>query len=211
MISIKNVSKAYKTQLLFDNISLNLNFGERILIKGVNGSGKSVLLKLIVGYSQPDQGSIEIDGVSYGKDFDFLPNSGVSINEPDFLPQLSGLDNLLYLANIRKIATKESILELADRFDLKKDIHKKYRHYSMGMRQKMRLIQALMDEPDYLILDEPFNALDQTATKITSKMLDEYVNKDRIMVYTDHTSEHDNLANRIYRIDSKELIEEKII
>lgn len=209
MIEIINMSKKYKELELFDNVNLSFFEGKKILIKGLNGSGKSVLLKMLVGYAKPNKGYIKVDEKIIGKDIDFLPNSGVSINAPEFLNNLSGLDNLLTLASIRGIATKESITNFAKTLGLDTSLNKKYSTYSLGMKQKMRLIQALMDNPEYLILDEPFDALDEKSKKVVVKLLSDYTENDKTLIFTSHDKEDLDFADIVYEIKDKNLVKIK--
>ena len=110
MIKLENISKAYKDITLFNGVNAEFESGSRIAIKGVNGSGKSVLLKMVCGYAKPDSGRILIDGQELGKGQDFIRNAGISINSPEFIDSMSGMDNLLYLIDIQKKATKADVL-----------------------------------------------------------------------------------------------------
>ena len=107
MIELRNVSKGFKGIELFRDVSLCIPDGKKIFIKGTNGSGKSVLLKMIIGFSRPDSGQILVNGEEVGKKQDFIPNAGICINAPEFVGNVSGYDNLMELAKIRKIAGKE--------------------------------------------------------------------------------------------------------
>ncbi len=210
MIQLEDVSKKFKNVALFSHVNATFEMGKKIQIKGVNGSGKSVLLKMIVGYSGCDGGRVIIDGQVIRKDVDFIPDAGVMINAPEFIGNMSGIDNLLYLANIRKRVTKEEILQLVDLFGLSDDIEKKYRTYSLGMKQKMRIIQAVMEKPAYLILDEPFDALDNKGMEIVIRVLDEYMkNGDRMLLFTSHMSETDGFADVVYEIEDRNLVLQK--
>lgn len=205
MIELDNISKNYNNIVLFKDLSLKLETGKKILIQGPNGSGKSVLLKMLVGYSQISNGKIFIENKQLGKDLEFIPNSGISINAPEFCSNLTGMDNLLYLSKIRKIATKEEIIMLAKKFHLDKDLNKKYKTYSLGMKQKMRIIQALMDKPKYLILDEPFDNLDKESQEQAIELLNEFINKDTMLIFTSHNSEYEKFADNIYKINDYKL------
>jgi len=206
MIDLQNITKTYKDISLFENINLKMT-KQKTKIKGENGSGKSVLLKIIVGYSIPDKGYVFYDNKQIGKDTDFIENAGVSINAPQFIKSWSGLENLHYLRKIKNICSKEELLELVKYFDLERDIHKKYKTYSLGMKQKLRIIQALMDQPQYLILDEPFDALDRKSKQLTKDYLNEYLAKDknRQLVYTSHNEDDDDFADEIFEIDDKQI------
>lgn len=210
MIQLKNVSKRYGNHILLENITENFD-SQKIKIKGENGIGKSVLLKLIVGYSIPDEGSIYYDGKELGKDTDFLEDAGVSINAPQFMPNWTGRENLKYLQEIRKVCSNKRLNHLINTFELENDIDKKYKTYSLGMCQKMRIIQALMDKPKYLILDEPFDALSFSSKAKAKGILESYLSKDpqRTLIYTSHSEEDDVFANRIYLIKEYHLTQIK--
>lgn len=207
MIKLENINKSFKNISLFEDVNLEMNL-QKIKIKGENGTGKSVLLKMIVGYSTPDSGIIKYDRKQLGKDSDFIENAGVSINAPQFMKSWTGIENLQYLADIRKVCSKEEMMELVKYFGLEKDIHKKYKTYSLGMAQKLRIIQALMDKPKYLILDEPFDALDKKSKLLTRDYLDKYLSEDenRQLIYTSHNEDDDSFADCVLEIDDKCII-----
>lgn len=208
MIVLDKITKKYKHNLIFDNVSISFSKGKKILIKGINGIGKSVLLRIIVGYSTLDSGKVTIDSYQLRKDGDFIKNAGVSINAPEFNKNISGKENLLYLSSIRGVADETYIDKLVNYFGLSNDINKKYKTYSLGMKQKLRLIQALMDKPEYLILDEPFDALDYTAQKLAINILNKYMetNKDATIIYTTHnTSFQDDFADEVFEISDNKI------
>lgn len=207
MIEIINVKKGYKGIELFHDVNIVIPNGKKVFIKGSNGSGKSVFLKLISGFAKVDEGEILVDGQKVGKEIDFIQNAGISINSPEFIHNISGLANLMELAKIKKIATKESILKWCSDFDLVNDIQKKYGTYSLGMKQKMRIIQALMDNPKYLILDEPFDALDNVSKLRLVDILDKFLeeNPERTIIYTSHTEDFENHADIIFEINDKRI------
>ena len=207
MIKIEQVTKSFKGIEVFNNISLNIEDGQKVYIKGVNGSGKSVLLKLIVGYSKPNSGSVIVDGVTIGKDRDFIENAGISINAPEFIKNDTGIENLLELARIRKVAKECDIRDLAKLLEFDTDINKKYATYSLGMKQKMRIIQAIMDKPKYLILDEPFDALDKHIRKEVVELLEQYMKDDptRTLIFTSHNDEMASIADVVYEVNNRDL------
>lgn len=130
-------------------------------IIGANGSGKTVLMKCICGFLLPDSGRVLIDGRQVGKAFDFPPSLGLIIETPGFLPSRSGISNLKLLAAIRHRAKKEDLIRAMERVGLDPGLRKPVGKYSLGMRQRLGLAQAIMEDPKLLILDEPFNGLDQ--------------------------------------------------
>ena len=200
MIELKNVNKRFRETEVFRNMNAEFLAGQKIMIKGPNGSGKSVLLRLIVGYSKADSGKVIVDGTIIGKERDFIQNAGVSINAPEFIREYTGLENLERLAAIRKIASRQDILGLAACLGMEKDIYKKYRTYSLGMKQKLRLIQALMDKPLYLILDEPFDALDEDGVHRVKRLLDTFCTDQTTLIITNHINELDCFADVLYQI-----------
>lgn len=206
MIKLENVTKKFKENTIFENLNLTLDEGKIIQIKGDNGVGKSVFLKLIVGYSTPNKGIISIDNCQLGKDRDFINNAGVCINSPEFMDSYTGLDNLKYLASIKKIAKVDDILELARLLNLENDLDKKYKTYSLGMKQKLRLIQAMMDKPKYLILDEPFDSLDKKGQEIVAELSKKYIKEatDRTIIFVSHNlNDINDIADIVYIIDNK--------
>lgn len=204
MITLENVSKSYNDINIFEHIQLEFPENKKCFIEGINGSGKSVLLKLICGFSIPDEGKIKVNDYEIGKDFDFIQNAGICINSPEFFENLSGMENLLEIAKIKKIVTEDKIYQFCKLFELEEDIEKKYKFYSLGMRQKLRIIQAIMEEPKILILDEPFDALDKKSNETLKVYLDDFIKKTgHFLIYTSHTKEYKDFADIIYSIDGR--------
>lgn len=159
-IKMEHITKRFKSKVIFEDISLHVKQGETVGIVGANGSGKSVLLKILCGFEKPDSGQVFVRGKKLGDRRDFPENVGVFINAPGFIGIYSGFLNLKFLADIRgKIGGKE-IKNAMSRVGLDPDNKTKVEHYSLGMKQKLGLAQAIMENQDILVLDEPFNALD---------------------------------------------------
>lgn len=171
-LHLKSIRKNYKHNVIFEDLSFEFSSGNIYGIVGYNGSGKTVLLKCLAGLEGITEGKIELDGNILGIDFPFLPNVGVIIETPGFLEGYSGFDNLHQLALIKnKIGEKEIIQSMID-VGLDPSSSKKVKHYSLGMKQKLALAQAFMENPDILLLDEPMNGLDkQSVQKIREKLL----------------------------------------
>lgn len=134
LIQVKNVSKSYKKQTVVKNVSFDIEKGKSYGIKGYNGSGKSVLLKLIAGYAFPDSGEIVIDGKILKKDIDFIQNAGVVINAPEFIGGMSAFKNLKYLAEIKRQIGDKEILEILEKFQLSAAKNKRVSAFSQGMK-----------------------------------------------------------------------------
>lgn len=188
MIELKNISKGFKNKQVFSGITITIETGKCVGIIGENGCGKSVLMKLICGFSKPDSGEIIIDGEKLGEHRDFIPNCGVIINSPEFIGHYTGFENLMLLASIRKQIGKNEILDVLKKVGLTEAANIKYKSYSLGMKQRLRLAQAIMETPDYLILDEPMNALDTEGIAIADSIIDEYHRLGRTILMTSHNA-----------------------
>lgn len=211
-IELKHVDKNYKNQSVFSDLNLTFEKGHSYGIMGHNGSGKSVLLKLIAGFAFADAGDVVVDGKTMKKDIDFIPNAGVSINAPEFMNNMSGLKNLLYLAEIRKVISKADIEEVLKTFDLYHARNKKVSAYSQGMKQRLRLAQAVMESPDILLLDEPMNALDKEGVRLVKSILKQHIKQGKTLIFTSHSQEDmDDLAEIRYEIDEGEVRELTIV
>lgn len=207
MIQLINLSKSFKQKEVISNVNFSFESGKKYAITGINGSGKSVLLKLICGYSLPDHGSIMINQVLLGEKTDFIVDAGISINAPEFLFDLTGLENLEILAEIQKKINKSGILKWTKLLEMDDFINKKYKTYSLGMKQKMRLVQALMEEPSILILDEPFNALDAYSVKLVKNILNNYMDGHKIIIFTSHHKEDiQDLSDVILELCDQQLL-----
>ena len=190
MIRLEHVAKAYKNHVIFRDLSLDIPTGASVAVTGYNGSGKSVLLKLITGFSRPDSGTITVDGNVIGKDVDFIQNAGVFINAPQFMNSATGYENLMMLAEINRKIRKEQILQILDRVKLAEAKDKKVRTYSQGMIQRLRIAQAVMEQPDILIMDEPLNALDRDGIDIAHSIFQEYIDDpSKTLLFASHNAE----------------------
>ncbi|AGN23913.1 ABC transporter ATP-binding protein [Erysipelothrix rhusiopathiae] len=207
MIKIRNVSKRFKNLEIFEDISLELPKGKIVGLVGENGSGKSVLMKMLCGYSKPTSGLINVYGETLGVNRDFPNSVGVLINDSHFIKNYTGMENLEYLINIRKQTDKTFLNELIQIFDMERNIHKRYKSYSLGMKQKLRIIQAFMEQPNLVLLDEPFNALDKRSTMVLVDLIKRYINEDRIIIFTSHEYQHiEHLADTVLTIQDKNIM-----
>lgn len=188
MIELKNISKEFKNKRIFDGVNFTVETGKCVGIIGENGCGKSVLMKIICGFSKPDIGEVIIDGEKLGEHRDFIQNCGVIINSPEFIGHYTGFENLMLLASIRKKIGKSEVLDVLKKVGLDVAAKTKYKNYSLGMKQRLRLAQAIMENPDYLILDEPMNALDTEGIAIADSIIDEYHSLGRTILMTSHNA-----------------------
>lgn len=174
VLEIKDYTKVIKHNTILDNVNLNLVGGNIYGLRGVNGSGKTMLIRAICGLIYPSAGEVSINGETLGKDISFPRSIGVLIEAPAFLPNYTGYKNLKLLADIKGKATDERIGEVLELVGLNKDDKRTYRKFSLGMKQKLGIAAAIMEEPDIVILDEPFNALDaETVEKVKDLIIKE--------------------------------------
>ena len=160
MIQVNNVTKQFKTQLVLNGISVNYEAGKIHGIIGRNGSGKTVFLRLLCGLLRPTSGTVAVGGKVLGEDVDFAPDTGIIIENPSFLAYKSGYGNLKDLAAIQNRIQKQEIVDAMNRVGLDASSKKRVGKYSLGMRQRLGIAQAIMEHPKLLILDEPMNGLD---------------------------------------------------
>lgn len=188
-IEVENLTKQLGGRAVLQDVSCEFVSGSIYGIVGHNGSGKTMLMSAIAGLIHPTQGRVVVDGSVVGKDISFPREMGLMIEKPEFLGYLSGLDNLKLLAEIRGVISEEEIRRYMRMFALDPDSRQKVRKYSLGMKQKLGIIQALMEEPRLLILDEPFNALDQDSVEMLRRLLLAYKEEGRLITLTSHHPE----------------------
>lgn len=205
IISIKNVSKSFKGNALFENVNLEIEKGKIYGFVGPNGSGKSVLFKLICGFIFPDKGAIYIQGVEVGKGKRFPENYGVMIDRPGYIANKTGFQNLKELSLIRGAIGNEQIAETMKLVGLDAHSTQKVKNYSLGMKQKLGICQAIMEEQEVLILDEPFNALDIDSVKRVRELLLRFKEEGRTILLTSHNQEDINICDEVYRINQCKL------
>ncbi len=202
-LEIKNLSKKFKDVYVLKDINLTFESGKIYGFTGRNGSGKSVLLKIICGFYTPTSGEVLLDNYNYILNNDFPKSTRCLIEKPNFLPDLTGYENLKLLASIEnKIGNKE-IMDTIEKLNLKEEINKKYSKYSLGTKQKLGIAQVLMEEPKLIVLDEPLNGIENETAKEVRKILNEEKKKDKIIIVASHIKEDiDTLADVVYNIDN---------
>ena len=198
MINIYNVSKKIKGKQILTNINYEFNEGMIYGLCGPNGSGKTMILRLIAGLIHPTEGRVEVDGKVLNKYNSFPSSVGIIIENMELLPQLNAYENLKLLSQIKDIATDNDIFNVLERVDLKSDqIVKKY---SLGMKQRLNIAQAIFEKPQLLLLDEPTNALDESGIKLVHKILLEEKKRGACIIIATHNKEDINvLCDKILR------------
>ena len=208
VIVIDHLTKVYGNQTVLDDVNLVLESGSIYGLVGRNGSGKTMLLKHICGFVRPTSGFISIDGKIIGKDVDIPENMGIIIEMPGFLVNYTGFQNLRILAKIRNRIDNRHIEDTIKLVGLDPSSKKKVGKYSMGMRQRLGLAQALMEDPDVLLLDEPMNGLDNEGVAEMRSILLAQKEKGKLIMVASHNQEDiDLLCDEIYRFDKGRIIE----
>ncbi len=201
-IIVDNVSKSFKNIKVLNEVSLQVKTGEICGLVGLNGSGKTVLMKIICGLLIPDSGKVIVNGKQIGKDADFPDDTGIIIETPAFMPYMSGFNNLLNLSKLRNLIDKETIKNYMHMVGLDPDDKKWVSNYSLGMRQRLGIAQAIMEDQSILILDEPMNGLDKNGVKEMRKVLLELKSAGKTILLASHVqADIDLLCDSVYEID----------
>lgn len=207
MIRVKEVSLTIKEQLILDNISMEAQAGEAVGLIGGNGSGKTMLMKCICGFNTVYTGEIKVNGKIVREDVEFPENTSFIIETPGFIPYMTGFENLKILAKIKNIISDEEIRNYMELVGLDPYSKKSVKKYSLGMRQRLGIAQALMENPDLLILDEPFNGLDKNMTSRIRDVLIEEKQKGKTILLVSHNEKDiEYICDRIYEIDGGKII-----
>ena len=207
-IEVINVNKSFKGEQVLKDINLELYDNQIYGFVGRNGSGKSVLFKLICGYMHPDSGKVIVRGKEVGKDVDFPENLGALIENPGFLWHESGLENLIYLAKITQKISKEEVKAAIRRVGLDPNSKKHVGKYSLGMKQRLGIAQAIMEDPDVLILDEPMNGLDDSGMEDMRDLIMEFRKPGKIVLIASHNKDDISiLCDKVFRMTKGQLEE----
>lgn len=209
-IKIENLSKSFKDIEILKDINLEFESGKIYGLIGRNGSGKSVFLKLLCGFYRPTKGRILYNDIDINKIDNFAPNTRALIEKPNFLPDLTGFENLKLLASIQNKITNKEINDIMIKLNLEEEKDKKYSKYSLGTKQKLGIAQVLMENPEVIILDEPLNGIEkETATKIRNILLEEKEKGKLIIVATHLKEDIEFLVSELYEFDGGKI--EKVI
>lgn len=210
-VQIKNVTKRFGEDLVLKEVNLSLNYGQVYGIVGNNGSGKTVLMKCICGFLPVTTGTIHVFGRQIGQETDFPESLGVIIETPGFLTQYTGMRNLEILADMNRIITKADIRLILRKVGLDPDMKKPVGKYSLGMRQRLGIAQAIMEDPRFLILDEPFNGLDKHGVEEIRALLLELKAMGKTILLASHNEEDIRiLCDHVYEMDGGVLRERNI-
>lgn len=209
MIQLQNVTKRIKENTVLDNVSYTFKSGFVYGLYGQNGSGKTMLLRAISGLINLDSGSIFIDGEKLHDKIEFPPETGIVIENMELLPECSAKRNLQMLAKIKNIADEKDIIFSLERVGLDPDSDKKVKKFSLGMKQRLNIAQAIFENQKIILLDEPTNALDEEAVQLIYKIIREEKSRGAtIIVATHHKEDLKEVCDVILKIAEGKIIEE---
>ena len=209
-LTVKDYTKVIKGKVILDQVNLTLSNGRIYGFYGRNGSGKTMLFRAICTLIMPTSGDVLIDDVSIIKEKYDLNNFGILIETPNFYPYLSGYDNLDMLYRINHKKDKEHIEEILKKVDLYEAKDQKYKEYSLGMKQKLRIAQAIMENQQIIILDEPTNGLDEGSIKKLHQLILDKKKKKKLVLLASHNQEDLNyLCDKIYYISNGKVSDQK--
>lgn len=203
MIDVQSVCKSFGEEEILHGIDRHFEAGQIHGIIGNNGSGKTVLMKCICGFLHPTSGRVLVEGREVGKEMDFPKQMGIIIETPGFLPNLTGMKNLKLLASLRRKITETQIRETIQRVGLDPDLKKPVSKYSLGMRQRLGIAQAIMEDPSLLILDEPFNGLDKNGVAQMRELIKELRSEGKTILLASHNqADIDELCDTVCEMDA---------
>lgn len=206
-LEIRNVNKTIDGNEVLKDISYSFECGKIYGLCGKNGCGKTMLMKVICGLNSFQLGEIYIDGQKLGDGNEFPPSVGALIENPGFINQFSGKENLMTLARIRGEASEDRVCDYMKRLGLEPSDKKKYRKYSLGMKQKIGIISAVMEHPSMIILDEPTNALDEDSVEVLNDILLERKNDGALIIIASHDKQElEKVADEIVYIKNGKII-----
>lgn len=207
-LEITNLNKEIGKTMILQNINMQMEQGKIYGLMGINGSGKTMIMRCMCGLVRPTNGSVKINGKELGKDIDFPQSLGALIENPGFIEHYSAIDNMKALASIRKKVGELEIKELLQRVGLDDKDKKKVKKYSLGMRQKLGIAMALLEDPDMIILDEPFNALDEKSVEIVKQIILDAKKRNKLIIISCHNKDDLNqLSDEIYKIENGHIID----
>lgn len=207
VIEVKDYSKKIGKTDVLREINLEMKSGRIYGLKGKNGSGKTMLMRAISGLIKPTSGAVIVDGNVIGEDICFPQSIGVLLENPGFLAEYTGYKNLKLLADIKGVIDDEQIIQVLEKIGLGEAAGKKYRKYSLGMKQKLGIAAAIMEKPEIVLLDEPTNALDENGVEQFRQILLDLKEEGKLIVWSSHdTEELKKFSDEIFVMSSGRII-----
>ncbi len=207
-VAVENLGLVIDKEHILEEITLHMESGHIYGFAGRNGSGKTMLMKCICGFIRPTDGQVRVDDRRIGEDLDFPESIGILIETPGFMTHWTGLHNLQYLASIHKKIGKEKICDTIQMVGLDPKLKKAVGKYSLGMRQRLGIAQAIMEDPDLLVLDEPFNGLDADGVEEIRSLLQKYKEEGKLIILSSHMKEDlEILCDKVYYLEKGKMKE----
>lgn len=198
----EDISKVIAGRTILDHVNLEMESGRIYGFAGRNGSGKTMLFRALSGLMSVSSGRVLLDEKVLRRDFTVLPSLGIVLENAGMYPGMTGEENLRYLASLKHIAGQEDIRKTLERVGLDPDDTRKYRKYSMGMKQRLAIAQAVMEKPDVLMLDEPFNGLDESGVKEIRELIRMEKGRGALILLASHNREDmEILADELYHVE----------
>lgn len=206
IVKLDSVSKSFKMDSVLTDVSVEFEQGKIYGIVGKNGAGKTVLFKVIAGFLRPTSGHVYVKDKEIGVNSDFAEDIGLIIETPGFLSQYSAYKNLEYLASIRNKITEKEIREAIRLVGLDDKSKKKVGKFSLGMRQRLGIAQAIMENPELIILDEPMNGLDKNGIAIVKDLLRKLKEEGKTIIMASHYAEDMEICDEVFEMEDGKLI-----
>lgn len=206
IVKLDSVSKSFKKDSVLTDVSVEFEQGKIYGIVGKNGAGKTVLFKVIAGFLRPTSGHVYVKDKEIGENSDFAEDIGLIIETPGFLSQYSAYKNLEYLASIRNKITEKEIREAIRLVGLDDKSKKKVGKFSLGMRQRLGIAQAIMENPELIILDEPMNGLDKNGIAIVKDLLRKLKEEGKTIIMASHYAEDMEICDEVFEMEDGKLI-----
>lgn len=201
-VETKNLTKKIGNEIILKDVNTKFENKKIYGIVGRNGSGKTMFLKSLCGFLTPTSGTVLINQKDIYKEEMFSNNVGISFSNSNYIKDLTGFENLELIANIKKQISKEDIIDALKKVNLLKEKDKKYSKYSLGMKQKLDIAQAIMEKPEILLLDEPFNGLDDESVKLIKKLIIDLKNSGNTIIIATHIKDDiENFCDEVIRFD----------
>lgn len=206
-IELKNVTKELKHTRVLDNVSVTFKSSRVYGLRGINGSGKTMLMRAIAGFIHPTSGQIIVDAKILGKDIDFPPSMGLMLEYPAMLDELSAFENLRLISKIKKKVTRQDIVNSIQSVGLSAEERKPFCEFSLGMKQRLGIAGALFENPELILLDEPTNSLDVDGIMMVKELISVHKKRGALIIVSSHDqSVLDELCDTVYQMQAGKLL-----